>query len=95
MSKKSRKIYVLDSARIFNVNYKVKPDLSDASKKYLNISQAYLFNFIKSTQDEFNFETLTHKEKVKFVSEFSQSAHYRKYPDGNNLDFFHSFYYNN
>ena len=26
MSKKSRKMYVLDSARIFNVNYKVKPD---------------------------------------------------------------------
>ena len=29
------------------------------------------------------------------MSDFSQSAHYRKYPDENNLDFFHSFYYNN
>lgn len=53
-------------------------DFSDASKKYLSISMAYLWNPYNPRNNVFNFETFTTKQKIDFLINFSFSQHYQQ-----------------
>ena len=69
---------VLDEQRIFNVHYSVKRDLSDIKKKILTIAMAYLWTPYNQRNDVFNFESLTKRQKIDFLINFSFSKHYRQ-----------------
>ena len=59
-----RKMIVVGEQRIFNLHYSVRKDLSDASKKYLTILMAYLWNPRKDFANVFDFTALTKKQKI-------------------------------
>ena len=70
LSQNSRKMIVLDEQRIFNVHYSVKRDLSDIKIFFLTIAMAYLWTPYNQTNDVFNFESLTKRQKIDFSINF-------------------------
>ena len=78
-SKNTRKMIVLDEQRMFNVHYSIKRDLSDIKKKFFTIAMAYLWNPYNPRKDAvFNFESLTKRQKIDFLINFSFSKHYQQ-----------------